>query len=286
MIRVLTNILVVLFLVLSSCKIQIIHPTNNEYDESLKLIGAVQINDSLYIDQTEVTLKDWLSFYTWTLENKGLIEAEKLLPDSSSIKPEIWQYINTKASKYNSNISNQTGKPIGFFLDKCDDCINCDKELKPNAPKCAFLAFPITGISYEQAILFCNWSTIVQGNNEMIFRLPTVKEWKEIVLSGLTANERMKGYKDSICKDSCQLYNYKAFHNNDIKLHVRGLYKSDSHDAYDLFGNVSEITNEKGISKGGNYLLFAKQCHPDSVQKYNKPERWLGLRCVRIEKKH
>ncbi len=45
-------------------------------------------------------------------------------------------------------------------------------------------------------------------------------------------------------------------------------------------GNAAEMTSEKGIAKGGSYLQLAKECSPASVQKYDKPEKWLGLRLV------
>ena len=43
------------------------------------------------------------------------------------------------------------------------------------------------------------------------------------------------------------------------------------------------MTAEKGDARGGNYLLYAKQCHVDSIQHYNKPENWLGFRCIAVK---
>jgi uncharacterized protein (TIGR02145 family) len=53
--------------------------------------------------------------------------------------------------------------------------------------------------------------------------------------------------------------------------------------AFDVFGNVSEMINEKGLSKGGNYQLYPNQCHIDSVQHFNRPEKWLGFRCIAVK---
>jgi formylglycine-generating enzyme required for sulfatase activity len=251
----------------------------------LKLFASVKINDSTYMDETEVDVKAWLSFYSWTLEHQGLEAAQELLPDSVSLKSDIWVYIKTKTSIYNSNISSLTTLPVGYFLIKCDYCTDCDKELSPNSNICTLLSFPITGISYNQVLLFCKWRTEIQGENKVVYRLPTEKEWKVIALKGFNENEKIKGIKDSICSDTCLLYNFKSKTNKKNIMHSIGRYAPDKNNLFDLFGNVSEMTSEKGISKGGNYLTYANQCHPDSVQRYSEPEIWLGFRCLRIIKK-
>jgi hypothetical protein len=45
------------------------------------------------------------------------------------------------------------------------------------------------------------------------------------------------------------------------------------------------MTSIKGVSKGGNFGLYANQCNIDSIQNYTKPEKWLGFRCIIIYKK-
>jgi len=43
---------------------------------------------------------------------------------------------------------------------------------------------------------------------------------------------------------------------------------------------------EKGEARGGNYTLYAKQCHVDSIQHFKKPENWLGFRCIIVKNKN
>jgi hypothetical protein len=254
--------------------------TRNVY----RLYAAVRINDSAYFDETEVDVRSWLSFYTWTLEHQGVTEALKLLPDSNSIDSQIWQLIRKKSHVYNTNICGLTGQPIGFFENNCENCTNCDMELAPYHG-CPLLVFPITGLSYEQVIAFCSWRTKLQVDGKITIRLPSEKEWKDFALSGLIEKERMQGFKDSSCTEPCQMYNYKINSSLESHLHAVGRFSPDKNKAFDVFGNVSEMTNVKGVSKGGNYLLYANQCHPDSIQKYERPEKWLGFRCIRIIKK-
>ncbi len=43
-----------------------------------------------------------MTYYTWTLENVGYDAAQKIMPDSSAIEPEIWTCIfNSKSDVYN-----------------------------------------------------------------------------------------------------------------------------------------------------------------------------------------
>lgn len=49
---------------------------------------------------------------------------------------------------------------------------------------------------------------------------------------------------------------------------------------YNIFGNVAEMTSEKGIAKGGSFYHTLEECAADRVQLYDSPQAWLGFRCV------
>ncbi|WP_375561983.1 formylglycine-generating enzyme family protein [Bernardetia sp. OM2101] len=49
---------------------------------------------------------------------------------------------------------------------------------------------------------------------------------------------------------------------------------------YNMFGNVAEMTSEKGIAKGGSFAHTLEECAADKVQTYDSPQAWLGFRCV------
>ena len=49
---------------------------------------------------------------------------------------------------------------------------------------------------------------------------------------------------------------------------------------YNMFGNVAEMTSEKGIAKGGSFYHTLEECAADRVQIYDSPLAWLGFRCV------
>jgi formylglycine-generating enzyme required for sulfatase activity len=269
--------------------------------KTTKTIGTSNVGPDIYIDQTEIDVKSWLSYYTWILENEGKQAAAKILPDSLSLEPSVWNLIKMKTDKYSNSTPVYTLQPLGYFYDECDKNFIFDCNTKSTCPSLC-LRYPITGISYEQVIEFCKWRTKIVNENpifktdkkQIVFRLPTEKEWVQFAKIGFSEQELKIGFRDSLaimqnkkvkCRE-CPMYNYKTTSSCDsmpsITVTYNGCYAPDGKNTYDLFGNVSEMTSIKGISKGGNYLLFAKQCHPDSIQKYVEPEKWLGFRCIAI----
>ncbi len=250
--------------------------------------SVTKIPGDIYFDESEINVASWLSFYSWTLKHEGLEEAKKLLPDSNAILPALWVYINQNSSDYLDIKARYSLQPIGYFDKNCKECEKFSSVLLKRKKICPMLDFPITGINYDQAVAYCKWRTKVEGNNEWIFRLPTPLEWKELAITDLSVNEQNIGFKDSINKKGSPNFNY-AFKkcNCDIdnyqgKLNGIGTRLPGKSMKWEVFGNVAEMTSEKGIAKGGSYINYAKQCHPDSVQHYTKPEAWLGFRCIAV----
>jgi uncharacterized protein (TIGR02145 family) len=249
--------------------------------------GTVKVDDNLFFDQTEVDVGSWLSYYTWVLNHEGQEAARKVLPDSSAIEPEVWQYIRKRTMNYIETVAAYSGQPIGLFSKKCEEAKFFGQRL-PSTSLCPFLYLPITGLTYEQVVAFCEWRTVVQGKNKIIYRLPTPEEWVRIAFQCLTEQEKKVGYRDSIDKRNCPVYNfnlpcvceYDRYHG---KLSGVGKYSPDKLGVFDVWGNVSEMTSVKGIAKGGNFKLYASQCHLDSIQHYSKPTIWLGFRCIAVK---
>jgi formylglycine-generating enzyme required for sulfatase activity len=256
------------------------------------------LNDSIYYDQTEVTVSSWLSFYTWLLENEGIEAAMDIIPEKCNVPETVWDYMNTKTEKDSYYSAPQTHMKLGHFAEECFEITDNDLHTKKLYGKykiksCIYMDYPITGVTYEQVIKFCKWRTDICGMGMATFRLPTRTEWQAMVKKGLNENEIMKNEKDSLYKDKqCQLFNYrisKELCNADIGMDTsfimtRASYIADKNNTYDIFGNVSEMTDEKGISVGGNYKLYANQCHIDSIQTYCEVEIWLGFRCIAVKK--
>jgi len=253
-----------------------------------KPYSTIKYDTGIFFDQTEVDVGSWLSYYTWTLIHKGYEAAQKVLPDSSAVEPELWDYIKGKSADYIDVQGAYSMQPIGYFGKECSTCTKFGKRLDSDHRYCAMLNFPVTGLTYEQVVGFCEWRTRVEGNGKFVFRLPTPEEWADFAKMGLSAAEKNNNTKDSLLNGQCPMYNYNIRCDWDKdsvlgNLTGIGLFKREKSGAFDVFGNVSEMTSVKGIAKGGNFRLHASQCHPDSVQHYAKPELWLGFRCIAVK---
>jgi uncharacterized protein (TIGR02145 family) len=250
--------------------------------------GTIKVTNDLYFDETEVDVASWLSYYSWIIIHEGLGAAQKVLPDSSAVEPELWAYIKNKSTDYIDMQARYSLQPVGYFGKECKECAKYGSRLSKQGKFCALLAFPITGVTYEQVKGFCEWRTRVEGNNKLVFRLPTPREWTDFALNGLSETERKNGFSDSLNNKKCAKFNYSISCNcgkDDYqgKLNGIGLYTQEKTGAFDVFGNVSEMTSVKGIAKGGNFKLHANQCHADSIQNYTKPQIWLGFRCIAVK---
>jgi uncharacterized protein (TIGR02145 family) len=267
--------------VLFACFISLVEAQDKPY-------AMIKMAKDVYIDETEVDVSSWLSYYSWILIHEGWEEAQKILPDSTAIEPELWTYIRNKSTDYIDKQASHTLQPIGYFANECRECAKFGKRLRRERGYCAMLEFPVTGLTFEQVTKFCEWRTRMEGNNKLVFRLPTPDEWKNFALNGLTETEQKKGFRDSLNNKKCAHYNFQiscSCGNDDYqgKLNAVGMFDSERNGAFDVFGNVSEMTSLKGIAKGGNFKIHANQCHPDSVQNYTKPEIWLGFRCIAVK---
>jgi formylglycine-generating enzyme required for sulfatase activity len=220
--------------------------------------GTVQITETFFVDECEVSNFSWLEYVLWTKNFYGADSPEYLaaLPDTS-----VWLKDN-----------NEMYYSLYFWHP-------------------AFRDYPVVGISYEQALEFCKWRTErvkqfihlgCKKDWEIEYRLPTKKEWESLHVT-LQNIERLQKEKVSFnLKDTTSLKN--AHHDNaDVTAPVFS-YKPNSFKIYNLIGNVAEMVEEKNICKGGSWKHFPSEAYPGKDISYEKPEAWLGFRCVCIVK--
>jgi formylglycine-generating enzyme required for sulfatase activity len=176
----------------------------------------------------------------------------------------------------------------------------------------AYNNYPIVGISYEQAIEFCKWRTMVANQFSYfkekgitnwksytddkfplryIYRLPTKKEWETIATAGVDSTKKtLKRFskKYSFSYNSKELfYSSRKFEHGRMFIpdppttNVRSFYLSKL-GTYNMTGNVAEMVLEKGIAKGGSFIHPLASCKNDVDQYYPEPIYWLGFRCVAV----
>jgi formylglycine-generating enzyme required for sulfatase activity len=242
--------------------------------------GAVQINDTLFADITEVSNIDWL---TYTEETKKLYGANSgeykiTLPDTL-----VWRQKLALSESY-----------VDYYF---------------RHP--AYHDYPVVGVSREQALNYCRWRTervhawleIQEGKRKaedlckpytgafrFEYRLPTKQEWEGMAIIGPDPKEKEKYTK----KKGTNLYKlYEPQHismatelvdNDQLAAPVKS-YLPNSLGMYNLIGNVCEMVMEKGISKGGSWRHDPNLVNVWKDDHYDAPNSWTGFRCICILKK-
>ena len=275
--------------------------------------GSVWLHDNIFIDETEVRNLDYLEFLYWT-SRKEPEKLKAILPDTT-----IWR----DSFNYNEPY-------VDYYL---------------RHP--AYRDYPVVGISYEQAVAFCEWRSdrvnqfiYVRENSKKLpknfdwdtlshfpvishFRLPTKEEWELASSAGLPYSYFPLGYESVVDKNHIPVSNtiefQTFFYNSKTKNYFSNKKFAGSLDdpqlvsdvttpvysgeknkfgIFNLLGNVSEIIADS-LFKGLNYetaldgstFKMKKENYQkvDSTSnsydykytfRYQKPQAWLGFRCV------
>lgn len=240
--------------------------------------GTIRINDTLFADKTEVQNIGWREFLLWiNTYPKDSILYEQMLPDTL-----IWE----------NNLAYRALVPL--------------EQIYFRHP--SYNLYPVVGISYEQAIAFCKWrsdrvnelyekhpDTNPFSGKKYRYRLPTNDEWEMIAAGKRDVTHYPYGYDSSVVLrkekwerlfnysyptvDSTRKISYNPFDSPEIASPAYS-FRPNGYGLYNTTGNVSEMTDTKGIAKGGNYTLTAEECTIKGEQRYSKPTNWLGFRCI------
>jgi len=169
------------------------------------------------------------------------------------------------------------------------------------------LTLPITGVSYEQAIAFCNWRNYYEKlNYKFKFESGLIDSSSEFYSFTLPTKEEFAMYNtnlDSISKTGKKVFsnfNYKDCLRKSVTKYpfseygiepVEAFYKPSLNAKYrpkefifsglkNVQGNIAEMSIIKGESLGGSYFHFAKQSYNSGTIHFDSPELWLGFRCI------
>lgn len=229
--------------------------------------GTIQINDTLFADETEISNFSWQEFEYWTKAIYGANSKEHLavLPDTL-----VWR----EKLAYNEPY-------VQYYY---------------RHP--AYKEYPVVGINYGQAIAYCKWRTervkmfltrkkdFIHQNFE--YRLPTKTEWENLAeTSSFVLNNNGKNEK-GIYQLNCvnPLPNGDCMHAPypDVTAPVNS-YEKNFIGLYNMLGNVAEMVSEQEICKGGSWRNRLEECRVGKDQEFTKPNSWTGFRCVCIVKK-
>ncbi len=175
----------------------------------------------------------------------------------------------------------------------------------------AFNQFPVVGISYESALAYCKWLGEKYNSNpkreyhKVVFRLPNESEWMHAAYGG---NKNLYGWGGSYTRSSRGCYlanfapledqylyqdssnNYSWVNNNGIASnktadgalipHFTTSYFPNNYGLHNCSGNVSEMVEEKGTSKGGSWNSTQYDIMLISKERYSEPNATLGFRVL------
>lgn len=175
----------------------------------------------------------------------------------------------------------------------------------------AFNQYPVVGINYESAIAFCQWLTNKYNQwenkpySKVVFRLPDTKEWEFAAKGGDNGPYPWNGsylrnsrgcflsnfapFEERLLySDSLGLIKWQSSGNNMAYSAADGLlipgsihaYFPNNYGLYNMSGNVSEMTSEKWVCKGGSWLTDQYQLLIVSQAAYENPSADLGFRIV------
>jgi len=222
--------------------------------------GTVLLTPEFGVDVLEMRNIDYFRFmkYTEQIYGKNSSQYKRIIPDKT-----VW-----KSYDFNGqDLSNL------YFSDN------------------NFLNHPLVGVSYDQAVLYCEWRTEYINNfydlyhmkyirsigvpKRLTYRLPTPEEWDRILTTdsifmpddGFIHPNFTNPVKDqdAINKRISKGLTSSVFYFWKNKI---GIYAFDD--------NVSEMTSEPGVARGCNWTGGKENtnCH------YEQPENWVGFRCV------
>lgn len=231
--------------------------------------GTVQISDSLFADETEISNFAWQEYEQWAKTQYGFHSKEHVatLPDTL-----VWR----EKLSYNEPY-------VEYYY---------------RHP--AYKNFPVVGISYEQALAYCEWRTArvkasLSGNKKLKrqnfhYRLPSKAEWEKLAetSAGLLNNDgkNKKGQRMLNCvyNDTTQVTTKGWPHKYPDVLAPVYSYWPNALKIYNATGNAAEMVLEKGICKGGGWRNALEDCRPVVDAHYSKPTAWIGFRCVCVVK--
>lgn len=229
--------------------------------------GTLQINDTLFADETEISNFSWQEFEYWTKAIYGANSKEHLavLPDTL-----VWR----EKLAYNEPY-------VQYYY---------------RHP--AYKDYPVVGISYEQAVAFCKWRTervkmfLTRKkdfkNHHFEYRLPTKKEWEQLAYSSSNVlfnnGKNEKGVFRLNCINPDTSIHFSGPPYPDVTAPINS-YEKNFIGLYNMLGNVAEIVLDKGICKGGGWKNRIEECRVGKDQEFTKPNSWTGFRCICVVKK-
>jgi formylglycine-generating enzyme required for sulfatase activity len=227
--------------------------------QKLTPFGTIWIKDNLFMDETEITNFSYHEFLSW-LQRKGPKKYIEMLPDTNC-------WIRADVGFTESNPLNTL-----YIHHK------------------VYKEYPVVGVSYQQAIEFCEWRTnmvntyyymherklkynydnaaayFAEAPKKVKYRLPTKEEWEYAAAAGLPYEAYPLGYEKLTNKKNWPVSNtleYYIYYKKIFADYKDTIFtceptnpvyngKCNKYGLYHMLGNVSELTADT-LVKGLNF---------------------------------
>ena len=241
---------------------------------------------SLIVSVYETSCEDWLTFMTESIQDPKLLpEPNELVKKCIYVTWEGDVRLVDSRSTYRDTSFVDRSKGKGKKTRKVEKCAS----------------MPVTGITHEQALAYCEWLSEIYADDSrynslhLNFRLATPSEMDSLLSDVFSPwprdDEHYLALQQGINKRGCALYNHRHTGWCDASVLMKneygyaipmktGAFFPDKNGLWDLMGNVAEMTSEKGIARGGSCIHLATECQPEVANRYESPQVWLGFRVV------
>lgn len=276
--------------------------------------GTIRISQNFFVDQTEIRNLDWKEFEYWIHMVHGLDSASKILPDTLVWRNKGRNYV--RYAEYYLRHPNYNEHPVvGISYNKANQYCRWRTHrvlewILITSKKGFFKKAKGIKIEFTPEKYFNgNFLDMVPDTSIKfpVFRLPTKKEWvgfseakeyREFPFGFDTSNTAKKKYQ----YDTTYFlgnHKYKSIPDKESWDRIHPSYKNIPSDSNNyntpiyckagyqnsfgllgIYGNISEMTNKKGIALGGNFETYITKTNINDTVQYHKPEHWLGFRCV------
>jgi formylglycine-generating enzyme required for sulfatase activity len=221
--------------------------------------GMVKVGNRLYASKYEISNSQYNIFFNFLIENNKLRELEIAWTDTSQWMQAGSEYL-------------PLARVYRWYPSYAD--------------------YPALNISYEAVLLYCEWLTEQYMAypdrifEKIKFRLPTEYEWINAARGGIANIIYPWGSDQVISEDGEPLCNFwqqesaESTESGEFTATLKPVksFFPNGFGLYNISGNVAEMTNRRGIAKGGSWRSSAEEVRIDATQQYEGPSPFVGFR--------
>jgi hypothetical protein len=229
---------------------------------------------------TEVNVDQWLEFMGTNHLDGSTFPADSALPGR-------WHSILFTDLKKRDHFEHLVRTSEGRFHFRRDSLFYALAKTHESDPGNS----PITGITYEQALRFCEWKEAEVNKNRppgkrIKIALPSIDLYRRLIpnIDSVAAVRKVnlpcRGFEFNYKHAPCEVPAKGSESLQGLTVMRVDSYWPTDLGLYCMQGNVAEMTATKGVAMGGSYRHYAYQSHSDQLQPYSGPAEWLGFRFI------